>query len=119
MIKKSIFPILAFLFVFALATTADEGRLLRYPDYENGTIVFVYQNDLWTVPESGGVARRITVFNGNEDHPKFSPDGKWLFVGNLNHQDVSVLKVDGKRVSDTRKNIPLPGRPGAMRGRAR
>lgn len=49
----------------------------------------------------------------------FSPDGKWLFVGNLNHQDVSVLKVDGKRVTDTGKNIPLPGRPGAMRGRTR
>lgn len=49
----------------------------------------------------------------------FSPDGKWLYVGNLNHQDVSVLKVDGRRVTDTGKNIPLPGRPGAMRGRTR
>ncbi len=49
----------------------------------------------------------------------FSPDGKWLFVGNLNHQDVSVLKVDGKRVTNTRKNISLPGRPGAMRGQTR
>jgi DNA-binding beta-propeller fold protein YncE len=49
----------------------------------------------------------------------FSPDGKWLFVGNLNSQEVSVLKVDGTKVTDTRKNIPLPGRPGSMRGRAR
>lgn len=49
----------------------------------------------------------------------FSPDGNWLFVGNLNSQDVSVLKVDGEKVTDTGKNIPLPGRPGSMRGRAR
>jgi DNA-binding beta-propeller fold protein YncE len=49
----------------------------------------------------------------------FSPDGKWLFVGNLNEQNVSVLKVEGKKVTDTGKPIPLPGRPGAMRGRAR
>lgn len=49
----------------------------------------------------------------------FSPDGKWLFVGNLNDQNVSVLKVEGKRVTDTGKPISLPGRPGAMRGRAR
>jgi len=49
----------------------------------------------------------------------FSPDGKWLFVGNLNDQNVSVLKVEGKKVTDTGKPIPLPGRPGAMRGRAR
>lgn len=49
----------------------------------------------------------------------FSPDGKWLFVGNLNDQNVSVLKVEGKRVTDTGKRISLPGRPGAMRGRAR
>ena len=37
----------------------------------------------------------------------------------LNSQDVSVLKVDGKKVTDTGKNISLPGRPGSMRGRAR
>jgi DNA-binding beta-propeller fold protein YncE len=49
----------------------------------------------------------------------FSPDGKWLFVGSLNHQNVSVLKVEGRKVLDTGKRIPLPGRPGSMRSRSR
>ena len=31
----------------------------------------------------------------------FSPDGKYLYVGNFLDQNVSILKVDGTRVTDT------------------
>ncbi len=49
----------------------------------------------------------------------FSPDGKYLYVGNFLDSDVSILKVDGTTVTDTNKRLPLPGHPASMRGRAR
>ncbi len=49
----------------------------------------------------------------------FSPDGKYLYVGNFVDGDVSILKVDGTRVTDTGKRLKLPGAPASMRGRAR
>jgi len=49
----------------------------------------------------------------------FSPDGRWLLVGNLLDKDISVLKVEGTKVTDTKANLPLTAHPGAMRGRAR
>ena len=47
----------------------------------------------------------------------FSPDGKYLYVGNFLDSDVSILKVDGTKVTDTGKRIQLPGHPASMRGR--
>ena len=49
----------------------------------------------------------------------FSPDGKYFYVGNFLDSDVSILKVDGTRVTDTGKRLKLPGPPASMRGRAR
>lgn len=47
----------------------------------------------------------------------FSPDGRWLYVGNFMDSDLSVLRVDGDTVTNTGKLISLPGRPASMRGR--
>ena len=49
----------------------------------------------------------------------FSPDGKYLYVGNFLDGDVSILKVDGTKVTDTGKRLQLPGHPASMRGPAR
>jgi len=49
----------------------------------------------------------------------FSPDGKYLYVGNFVDGDVSILKVDGGKIMDTGKRLKLPGAPASMRGRAR
>ncbi len=47
----------------------------------------------------------------------WSPDGKYLYVGNYTDRDVSILKVDGTNVTDTGKKLKLPGQPASMRGR--
>ncbi len=47
----------------------------------------------------------------------FSPDGRYLYVGNFLDSDVSILKVDGTKVTDTGKRLSLPGHPASMRGR--
>ncbi|MGZ3523868.1 MAG: YncE family protein [Thermodesulfobacteriota bacterium] len=46
----------------------------------------------------------------------FSPDGKYLYVGNFLDSDVSILRVDGTKVTDTGKRLQLPGHPASMRG---
>ncbi len=76
----------------------NPARLMRRPDINGGKIVFSYEGDLWTVPEDGGTARRITVHMGVEDYPKFSPDGKWIaFCGDYNERrdQIFVIPADG------------------------
>lgn len=46
----------------------------------------------------------------------FSRDGGHLYVGNSIDGDVSILKVDGGKVTNTGQKLKLPGRPAAMRG---
>lgn len=54
----------------------------RFPTISNETIVFVCEDDLWTVPISGGVARRLTSNLGATGSPQLSPNGERLaFAG--------------------------------------
>jgi WD40 repeat protein len=46
----------------------------------------------------------------------FSPDGKYLYVGNYMDDDISILKVDGAAITDTGKHFKLSGHPASMRG---
>jgi len=58
------------------AAALEEARLLRQPDIQGPTIVFVHAGDLWTVSRDGGVASRLTSHEGLEQFPKLSPDGR-------------------------------------------
>lgn len=49
----------------------------------------------------------------------FTPDGKYLYIGNYTDRDVSILRVEGTTVTNTGKRLQLPGHPASMRGRAR
>ena len=72
-------------------------RLMRYPDVAYGRIVFSYQGDLWIVSQEGGRAARLTVHDGVETRPKFSPDGKWIaFTGNyFGGTNVFIIPSEG------------------------
>ena len=96
---------LALLLIFGAASSSvveaqrsdDLARLLRFPDIHGDMIAFVYAGDIWTVPASGGTARRLTSHPGIELFPKFSPDGRWIaFSGEYNGtRQVFVISVDG------------------------
>jgi tricorn protease len=89
--------LLLFLLIPAEVPAAAETRLLRQPDISKDAVVFVYAGDLWTVPRSGGEARRLTSHPGDELYPKFSPDGKWIaFTGEYDgNSDVYVIPSEG------------------------
>jgi DNA-binding beta-propeller fold protein YncE len=46
----------------------------------------------------------------------FSPDGRYVYVGNFLTRNVSILRVEGSTVVDTGKTIDLDAGPAAMRG---
>ncbi|MDA1140700.1 MAG: PDZ domain-containing protein [Planctomycetota bacterium] len=54
----------------------------RFPTIHEDNVVFVSEDDLWTVPVTGGMARRLTSNLGSVSNPCFSPDGEYLaFTG--------------------------------------
>ena len=95
--------LLATLLVLAVAgaagplAQAPETRLLRFPAIHGNQVVFTYAGDLYTVPATGGVARRLTSDVGFEMFARFSPDGKWLaFTGQYDgNTEVYLMPAQG------------------------
>jgi tricorn protease len=86
------------------ASALEECRLLRQPDIQGNTIVFVYAGDLWTVARTGGVARRLTSHEGLERFPRLSPDGKTVaftaeYDGNVDAYTIPVEGGEPKRLT--------------------
>lgn len=59
-------------------------------------VVFAHAGDLWTVPRSGGTARRLTTGPGEDDAPAVSPDDRLLAFSREQggNQDVYLLSLD-------------------------
>ncbi len=86
----------------------------RFPTIHDDQIVFVSEDDLWTVSAEGGVARRLTSGLGAASYPKLSPDGKWLaFSGREEgHTEVYVMPAEGgqpKRLTYLGSNVIVVG----------
>ncbi|WP_407530261.1 hypothetical protein [Methylobacterium oryzisoli] len=45
----------------------------------------------------------------------FTPDGKYLLVGNYLDQDFSIYRVNGTDITDTGKRFKVSGHPAAAR----
>ncbi len=69
----------------------------RFPSIHDETIVFVSEDDLWSVPVTGGVPRRLTSNLGEVSRPSLSPDGENLaFVGREEGQsEIYVMPAMG------------------------
>jgi tricorn protease len=75
----------------------SQAGYYRFPTIHNETIVFVSEDDLWSVPVSGGRAERLTANAGTFSTPFFSPDGSLIaFTGrDEGHTEVYVMDAEG------------------------
>jgi tricorn protease len=100
--------------LIACAPAADaqiDARMFRSPDVSATHVAFVYAGDIWVVPKRGGVAVRLSSPLGEEQFPRFSPDGSRIaysanYDGNLDVYVVSSQGGDPVRVS----HHPMPDR---------
>ena len=94
---KRILGLLAILAVSVAASAQEEARLLRFPATNGNEIAFTYAGDLWTVPVTGGEARRLTSHIGFEAFAKYSPDGKTIaFTGEYDgNREVYLIPAKG------------------------
>ncbi len=98
-IKRSfggIIPLLMLTLYAGGINTADT-RMMQQPAISAAKIAFIYANDLWTAEINGTNPKRLTVDEGVETYPCFSPDGKWIafsaeYDGN---NDVFIIPAEG------------------------
>lgn len=82
------------------AAAQVDARMLRFPDVSATHISFVYAGDIWVAPKEGGVAQRLSTPAGEEQFPRFSPDGSRIaysanYDGNV---DIYVVPAFGGQV---------------------
>ncbi len=83
--------------VSASAQNITDTRLLWQPAISKNLIAFIYAEDLWVANRDGSYPRRITVSEGSESNPVFSPDGTIIaFTAQYDgNQDVFVVPATG------------------------
>jgi tricorn protease len=84
---------------------------LRLPSISANTIVFVTEDDLWSVPAEGGPARRLTADMLGVGRPALSPDARFVaFTSEVQGQpDIYVIPAAGGMA----RRLTWLGRPGA------
>ncbi|WP_428328554.1 S41 family peptidase [Mucilaginibacter sp.] len=89
----------ALLFQNFVKAQSQEVYFTSYPTLtpDGKTVVFSYEGDLWKVDLSNPIAVRLTAMQGEETHPRVSPDGKWLaFSSNqFGNNDVYIMPLAG------------------------
>ena len=84
-------------FLLGSQAYADEARLMRFPSTNGKDVTFTYGGDLYTVPITGGEARKLTSHVGYEMFPRYSPDGKSIaFTGQYDgNTEVFLIPANG------------------------
>jgi len=75
-IKVMIGIFFSFIMFSQISFAPQEARVLRFSSIHKDQIVFTYAGDLYIVPSTGGVARKLTSHEGFELFARFSPDGE-------------------------------------------
>jgi tricorn protease len=91
--KTAVFFATALFFVTAISTFGREARLVRYPHYHNGRVVFTYLGDIWTADENGQNVQRLTVNRARDVYARFSPDGKWIAFSSERNGNLDVYLI--------------------------
>src|SRR5262249_661720 len=78
---------------------------------------FYHKNGVVTVLRVQGkkVAKLKDIeVGGLPEGAAFTPDGKYILVGNYLDQDFSILRVNGTNVTATGKRFKVPGPPASL-----
>ena len=96
--KRTITLLATTLFLITtISAFGREARLVRYPHYHNGRVVFTYLGDIWSADDNGQNIQRLTVNRARDVYARFSPDGKWIaFSSDRNGSlDVFLMPAGG------------------------
>jgi tricorn protease len=74
----------------------------RHPTIHGDAIVFVCEDDLWSVPKDGGLARRLTANPGAASFPLFSPDGSRVAFSARDEGPTEAYVMDAEGGESTR-----------------
>lgn len=93
---------ISFLFLIFLSLNGgaeNNSPFVRFPapSPDGSRVAFCYQGDIWTVPVTGGEAKRITIHEGYDAYPKWSGDGtKIAFSSNrFGNDDIFIIPAGG------------------------
>lgn len=84
-------------FSITMIRAQSETKLMHQPALSDTHIAFIYANDLWVANKDGSNPKRLTIDEGVESSPIFSPDGSMIafnaeYDGN---SDVFIIPVIG------------------------
>jgi len=96
-LQKLTFIILLSFPTILISQVTKDTRMLSQPTISQNNIAFIYAEDLWVANIDGSNPKRLTIDEGIESNPVFSPDGKTIafnaqYDGNT---DVFTIPVDG------------------------
>lgn len=105
--------------VLSSVSLAGTIKRIQYPAIspDGSTIIFSWQNDLWSVNRDGGMATRLTVHAAVDSRPVWFRDGSRIAFSSARYgsTDVFTMRPDGtdiKRVTfDSSSEIPTSVSP--------
>jgi len=77
-IKSLIFIVILLSSFNIKSQNTSDTRLLSSPAVSKNSIAFIYAEDLWIANKNGSNPHRLTIDEGIESNPVFSPDGSMI-----------------------------------------
>jgi DNA-binding beta-propeller fold protein YncE len=102
----------------AISPKGDVAVAVMLAGSNNKPAYFYHRNGSLAVLRIDG--KKVTKINdievgGLPEAAAFTPDGRYLLVGNYLDQDFSILRVNGTTITDTGKRFKVPGHPASVR----
>ena len=87
---------------------SPDGREIAFVRNADSLRALSTNNDIYIAPVTGGSMRRLTKNPGNDNHPTYSPDGKWLAFRAMARAGFEADQVDLlliQRETDALRNL--------------